>query len=532
MRNTLIYFLLPAAVLWAGGCKSLRLHTQPGESTGEPAVAETARDYPLPDREFRAAWVASVANINWPSKPGLSTAEQQEEAVSLLNLLQQNNYNAVILQVRPQADALYESSFEPWSYFLTGEQGKAPDPFYDPLQFWTDEAHKRGLELHAWINPYRAHHTTGGELSDQSVVRTMKDVVVELESGFYWFDPASAVTRQHTLDVVMDIVKRYDIDGIHFDDYFYPYPAYNNEKDFPDSTTWAAYKKEGGTLERAEWRRNAVNTLVEEVYTSIKHEKPWIKFGISPFGIWRPGYPASVKGLDQYSDLYSDAKKWLNEGWVDYLAPQLYWPVNQIEQSFPVLLGWWKSQNIENKYIWPGINAGLFEGEKKADEMISQIMITRGMLPEAPGTLHWSIDALLKNEKLQSGLSELPYKEPALPPPVAKPAKHAITLPEPEIIYNTSDLTVRAEENHASDYSGYMLYARYGSEWMTAFLPRKLQSKTLPFYKIETLNIENGYALNPVSLLEEIKITKIDRFGYESSPVVIHPCIFECITEE
>jgi uncharacterized lipoprotein YddW (UPF0748 family) len=187
-----------------------------------------------PLREFRAAWVASVANINWPSKPGLSTEEQQIEAISILNYLQENKFNAVILQVRPQADALYASVIEPWSYFLTGEQDKAPEPFYDPLSFWIEEAHKRGLELHAWMNPYRAHHSSGKEISSKSIVRTNPETVYWLKEGYWWMDPALQFTQDHTSKVVMDVVKRYDVDGIHFDDYFYPYPSYNGNDDFPD----------------------------------------------------------------------------------------------------------------------------------------------------------------------------------------------------------------------------------------------------------------------------------------------------------
>ncbi|HRP16914.1 MAG TPA: family 10 glycosylhydrolase, partial [Ginsengibacter sp.] len=170
-------------------------------------------------REFRAAWVATVANINWPSKPGLSTDQQKKEAIDLLDFLKAHNYNAVIFQVRPQADALYQSELEPWSYYLTGEQGKAPDPLYDPLSFWTEAAHDRGLELHVWLNPYRAHHVVGGPVSDYSMVKKMPETVLHLKEGYWWFDPSLKATQDHGIKVVMDIVKRYDIDGVHFDDY-------------------------------------------------------------------------------------------------------------------------------------------------------------------------------------------------------------------------------------------------------------------------------------------------------------------------
>ena len=301
---------------------------------------ESVSSIPNAAKEFRAAWVATVANINWPSKPGLTTEQQQQEAITLLDFLKAHNFNAVIFQVRPQGDALYQSSLEPWSYFLSGVQGKAPEPFYDPLSFWVNAAHERGLELHVWLNPYRAHHVSGGEVSDSSVVKKMPNLVVKLKEGYWWFDPSLKGTQDHGVAVVMDIVKRYDIDGVHFDDYFYPYPSYNANEDFPDTTSWKQYIAGGGKLSRGDWRRESVNTFIQRLYKEIKAEKKHVKFGLSPFGTWRPGHPEGVVGFDQYDQLYADAKLWLNKGWIDYFSPQLYWPINRIPLSFPVLLGW------------------------------------------------------------------------------------------------------------------------------------------------------------------------------------------------
>ena len=213
-------------------CSVFLLSTLIRCTTSRPATAgDPSGRTPNAEREFRAAWVATVANINWPSKPGIPVEDQKKEAIELLDLLQQNNFNAVIFQVRPQCDALYASDLEPWSYYLTGKQGVAPDPYYDPLEFWIEEAHKRGLELHAWLNPYRAHHTVGGEVTDASIVKKRPDLVVRLESGYWWLVPTLQGTQDHSYEVVLDIVKRYDVDGIHFDDYFYPYPSYHNHKD-------------------------------------------------------------------------------------------------------------------------------------------------------------------------------------------------------------------------------------------------------------------------------------------------------------
>ena len=281
-----------------------------GCATSAPVAPNQGVPLPRADREFRAAWVATVANIDWPSLPGLSTEQQQAEARRILDTAVNIGLNAIILQVRPHCDAMYRSLLEPWSSYLTGSQGKPPDPFYDPLEFWIREAHSRGIELHAWFNPYRAHLPQGGPVTDSSVVRRKPQLARKLSNGSYWLDPAIAATQQHSFEVVMDVVRRYDIDGVHFDDYFYPY----GDGTFPDDSTWAEYLTGGGSLSRGDWRREAVNTLIRRVYQGIKKEKPHVKFGVSPFGIWRPGFPPSIAGFDQYGVLYADAKLWLNEG--------------------------------------------------------------------------------------------------------------------------------------------------------------------------------------------------------------------------
>ena len=275
LRSFLVLFISLTAIALLPSCSASKKIKAAPTSTIPPAM-----------REFRAAWVATVANINWPSSPGLSTEDQKREAIDLLNFLQLHHFNAVILQVRPQCDALYKSDLEPWSYYLTGEQGKAPSPFYDPLEFWVEQAHDRGLELHVWLNPYRAHHKDGKEISAQSIIKTRPELVVKLKEGYWWLDPAQQGTQDHSTAVVMDLVKRYDIDGVHFDDYFYPYPSYNGGADFPDSVSWSAYQQQGGKLSRGDWRRHAVNVFIENLYEKIKSEKPYVKFGLSPFCIW------------------------------------------------------------------------------------------------------------------------------------------------------------------------------------------------------------------------------------------------------
>lgn len=391
------------------------------------AMANPAVNMPSPSREFRAAWVATVHNLDWPSRPGLSVPQMKEEAVAILNRIEELRMNAVIFQVRPQADALYRSDLEPWSWYLTGEQGRAPAGGFDPLDFWIEQAHARGIQLHAWFNPYRAYHGRGqGEMAPNYIVKSHPELVVKLrKSGYQWLDPALEEARLHTIRVVMDVVKRYDIDGVHFDDYFYPYPAYNGNRSFPDETSYSAYKKSGGSKAIGDWRRDAVNSLVKDLYREIKAEKNYVEFGISPFGIWRPGYPKGINGLDQYRVLYADARKWIREGWVDYMMPQLYWPVNARKQSFPVLLDWWHEQNNAGRHLWPGMKITASSGE-----LTKQIGIVRDQGGTTPGMCLFSMKRLMRSDR---GLKSKVWKEPALIP--ASPWLARTPPPPPQILY-------------------------------------------------------------------------------------------------
>lgn len=461
---------------------------------------------PLNIEEFRAAWVATVANINWPSKSGLSTEQQKQEALKLLDFLESHNFNAVIFQVRPQADALYKSELEPWSYFLTGEQGKAPQPLYDPLEFWITEAHKRGLELHVWLNPYRAHHTTGGEVTETSIIKKKPELAIELANGMWWLDPANPETQDHSAAVVMDIVKRYDIDGVHFDDYFYPYDSYNDGKDFPDNTSYLAYKNDNGTLERADWRRDNVNRFIKRIYDEIKAEKPYVKFGLSPFGIWRPGYPESVQGYDQYEKLYADAKLWLNKGWIDYFTPQLYWQINQYGQSFPELLGWWESENTMNRHLWPGLKVGLGGDERNIDETINQIMITRGMLPKSKGAVHWSIGPLVQHENLAKALVEGPYRKKALIPASPWLDDSAPEAPEMNNKIENDRLKMSWKNEQTKDIDKYVLWFKYEEgNW-----DYKILDGSITFYSLQYIVGEKKRKI------DKIGITAVDRLGNQS----------------
>lgn len=479
---------------------------------------------PSAEREFRAAWVATVDNINWPSKPGLTPDEQRKEAIALLDLLYKNNFNAVIFQVRPHCDALYKSDIEPWSYYLTGVEGKAPEPYYDPLEFWISEAHKRGIELHAWLNPYRAHHPAGGPVTDVSIVKKKPDLILKLGvEGYYWMDPARQGTQDHSFSVVMDLIKRYDLDGIHFDDYFYPYPEYNNLKDFPDDESWAAYQKKGGKLSRGDYRREAVNTFIKRVYKGIKAEKPYVKFGLSPFGIWRPYNPPAIgTGFDQHNTLYADARKWLNEGWIDYYAPQLYWPVNQLPQSFPVLLEWWKGENTKGRHLWPGISIGRYLGEKEADETINQIMIARGILPRSPGVIYYSIGQLMNSPDLTKAIVEGPYRRSALIPASSWLDKKPPEPPAVNVSLKKDSVEVSWSHHLPGDVSRWVVYYKHGSSWNWEIFGSKNNIDYLPAFAINRTFLSRT---DPAKIktveevlfrLDSVAVSAVDRYGNES----------------
>ena len=321
--------------------------------TPAPAPRRDPNVVPAVDRELRALWVATVANIDWPSRPGLPADQQRAELVSLLDRAAATGMNAIIFHVRPNADAVYRSTHEPWASMISGTQGT--DPGYDPLAFAIEESHRRGMELHAWVNPFRAGNASDStRVAPNHVFRERPDLV-RIYGQTFWMDPGEPAVHDRSMRAILDIVNRYDVDGVHLDDYFYPYPQSDSARrplSFPDSATYARF---GNGMSIDDWRRSNVDRFVERLYRDVHAAKPPVRVSISPFGIWRPGNPAQVTGLDAYAAIYADARKWLQSGWVDYLVPQLYWRIDPPQQSFTALLDWWLSQNILDRHVAPGL---------------------------------------------------------------------------------------------------------------------------------------------------------------------------------
>jgi uncharacterized lipoprotein YddW (UPF0748 family) len=473
---------------------------------------------PPVSREFRGVWLTTVENIDWPSRPGLPVAQQKEELLAILDRAAEMNLNAVVFQVRPSADALYASKIEPWSAFLTGAMGRAPDPFYDPLEFAVREAHARGLELHAWINPYRAHYPADhSPISSGHIARRRPDLVVKY-GPYLWLDPGSSEVRAYTIRVVRDIVRRYDIDGLHIDDYFYPYQERTRRGrviPFPDGRTWRAYRRGGGTLARDDWRRRNVDVLIEAMYKAVKEEKPWVKFGISPFGIWRPGNPPSVRGLDAYAELYADSRKWLREGWADYFTPQIYFRSSSPQQRYDELVHWWAQQNLHGRNLWIGNYTSRVMGEGAnwpASELLEQLRLTRAD-SGASGNVHFSMKVFMQNrDSLVSKLIAGPYAAPALVP--ASPWLESKPPGAPRVRARVDTLSGRVTLSIAPEGSAtvrlWVVRARFGEAWTTSIVPGAVR--------------EHSFAPGDASARPDlIVVTAIGRTGVESSETRVRP---------
>jgi uncharacterized lipoprotein YddW (UPF0748 family) len=370
-------------------------------------------------REFRGVWIATVANIDWPSKPGLSTELQKAELIRILDDHQKSGINAIMFQVRPGADAFYGKGREIWSRYLSGVQGKAPSPYYDPLEFAIVEAHKRGMELHAWFNPYRATFNLIDSHTSADHITKQKPEWFFTYGGKKLFNPGIPEVRDYIVQVVMDVVKNYDIDGVHFDDYFYPYPESNQT--IRDNEAFYKYGADFKNID--DWRRNNVDTLIHVLSDSIHTAKKYVKFGVSPFGIWRnksqdPNGSES-NGFDGYSKLYANARKWTESGWLDYINPQIYFPFGYKVAPYDKLLDWW-SENTFGKHLYVG--QGVYRalenrpGWSDRRQIPDQIRYLRNN-PRTQGSVFFSSKSVTTNMAgVKDSLRNNFYRFPALQP--------------------------------------------------------------------------------------------------------------------
>ena len=378
-------------------------------------LAQVQTESVHPKREFRAAWIQAVNG----QFRGVPTEKLKKNLVSQLNSLQEAGINAIIFQVRVEADALYASQLEPWSRFLTGVPGKAPEPYWDPMAFMIEECHKRAMEFHAWINPYRALTTLSTQMASNHIYNIHPEWFVKYNNQLL-FDPALPESRRHICMVVSDIVSRYDVDAIHMDDYFYPYPA--KGQDFPDDASFARYG--GGFSNRADWRRSNVNLLIKKLHETIRAIKPWVKFGVSPFGIYRNDnvYPlgSKTRGLQNYDDLYADVLLWAREGWIDYNIPQIYWQIGHPVADYETLVKWW-AKNTENRplFIGQSVMNTVQNADPKNPSMnqLPRKMALQRAYQTIGGSCQWPASAVVENAgKYRDALIAEYHKYPALPP--------------------------------------------------------------------------------------------------------------------
>ena len=462
---------------------------------------------PEAPREFRGAWIASVSNIDWPSRPGLSVEMQQEEARNLVRVARYSGLNALILQVRPAGDALFASPFEPWSEYLTGEQGRAPQPFYDPLAFWVEEAHRAGLELHAWFNPYRARHSSARSALDTRHIANTHPRIVKAYGDQLWMDPGEPAAADRALAVILDVIRRYDVDGIHIDDYFYPYPVKGPDGQdlaFPDDDSWRRYVASGGRLARADWRRANVDALVERIYREVRRASDRVRVGVSPFGVGRPDRrPAGIAGFSQFDAIYADVERWLDNGWLDYLAPQLYWKSDSPEQPFAPLLAYWRAQNPQGRDIWPGLFTSRIDASENSwtpDEIAGQVALSRA--GGANGHIHFSMAALAQNRRGIVDRLRNAYATPALVPRARWIDREPPPAPSIQVSIDAGETRITSSAGPAP----WLLatWARYGDTWRFFVIPRG--DGRIP-------------ATGGGRAVEAIVVSAVDRYGFESRRV-------------
>jgi uncharacterized lipoprotein YddW (UPF0748 family) len=481
-----------------------------------------------PKREFRGVWIATVVNIDWPSDVHLSVDQQKQQLIAILDADQRAGINAVILQVRPAADAFYAKSLEPWSRWLTGKQGVGPYPAYDPLEFAITEAHKRGMELHAWFNPYRATFDSNFKsLSPQHITNQMPSWFLTY-GGIKLFNPGIPEVRNYIIKVILNVVDNYDIDGVHMDDYFYPYKIEGQRLN--DEPTFHAYAGEFTDIK--DWRRNNVDLLIEALNDSIHAHKPYVKFGISPFGIWKNSRQdpegSLTTGGDSYYELYADTRKWLKEGWIDYVVPQLYWNIGYHLAPFENLVDWWGNNSYDRHLYIGQAPYRAFEPHSypfhHATEIPNQIRYVRNN-DYAQGSVFFSQNSLMKNPLgITDSLRLDFYKYPALPPTmdwldsippnVPKNLVATINTKGVDLKWQTPDLAPDKEEVY-----GYVIYRFNATDAVDLEDPKNIvhiQYDTGTEFEDTTVERNKHYLY---------VVTAIDRLKNESDPTPAVPVV-------
>ena len=468
-------------------------------------------------REFRGAWIQCVNG----QFLGMGTRQMQETLTYQLDKLKQYGVNAIIFQVRPECDALYESGIEPWSRFLTGRQGQAPSPYWDPLAWMVEQCHKRGMELHAWINPYRAKTKTTRELASNHVAIKHPELVFAYD-GQLILNPALPENRDYICRVVADIVERYDIDGLHIDDYFYPYPAAGQS--IPDDKEFAAHNN--GIRDRGDWRRYNVNLFMKQMYETIHDVKPWVKFGVSPFGIYRnkrndPAIGSNTNGLQNYDDLYADVLMWVNNGWVDYCVPQLYWQIGHKAADYETLIKWWnKYAGKRHLYIGEDVERTVKTPDLN-DRRVNQLPAKRRLhsqMDNVNGTVLWYAKAVVDNIgnygsvmknvywKYPAFVPTMPYIDGKAPKKVRK-MKFVDIDGRPVLFWKAPK--GKGWKNEAVKY---VVYRFVGNEKVDVNDPSKIVAVTTDeFYEIPVKEMVMGAKVH-------YAVTAFDRMSNESKP--------------
>lgn len=475
-----------------------------------------------PKREFRGAWLHVIGQSQWMNK---NVSQQKKYIEQQLDLLQQSGCNAVIFQVRPTADALYISELEPWSYWLTGQRGKAPSPLWDPMQYAIEEAHKRGMEFHAWLNPYRVTSNAKESLPSDHLYHKEPNRFIKF-NGQTFFDPAYPENRNHICEVVKDIVSRYDVDGIHIDDYFYPYP--NNGKKFENDD--ASYRKFGEGMERNAWRRHNVDLLIEQLYSTIKNEKEWVRFGVSPFGIWRNKKSdprgSESSGLQNYDDLYADVLLWAKNGWVDYLVPQLYWTLDMKAAPSRHLAEWWNDNaNGVDVYIGQDVQRTMTNadpGNNDKNELDTKVRLSR-RLPNVKGNVWWHGYWVTENLNGVADSLALKYQSTiALPPAYGKNSEKPEKIKNLKLfrdkgqVFLTWDKAISYGKQNANDPVRYVIYQFFPEENIDIEDSETIIALT-PY---NTVMVEDASA-GPSAEGSTFIVTALDRLNRESDPVSI-----------